>query len=123
MKRRPPRRTRTDTLFPDTTIFQAVRQNNAFVPAASRLKRTHRRMNTGNFIPRPWLQPVSRRSEEHTSALHSLICISSAVFCLTKQIAFSHFLPHIIPPPLHCRPIVYHTMSLITTQLLIYTIL
>src|SRR6056297_4087560 len=68
MIRRPPRSTRTDTLFPYTTLFR------------SRTRRSHRES--------PWLRPCSRacsRSEEHTSELQSLRRISYAVFCLKKK--------------------------------------
>src|SRR3546814_8683063 len=70
MIRRPPRSTRTDTLFPYTTLFRS---------------RTGDR-KTLAWIPLVPAQPVSRsRSEEHTSELQSLMRISYAVFCLKKK--------------------------------------
>src|SRR3546814_1637509 len=96
MIRRPPRSTRTDTLFPYTTLFRSVRRH------------------AGNGYPRPdqghphrvaecsidcrpddhhrgddWRRPGQgqgrQRSEEHTSELQSLMRISYAVFCLKKK--------------------------------------
>src|SRR6056297_3832162 len=68
MIRRPPRSTRTDTLFPYTTLFRSS------VPC----KRPRKR-------PRPPILPRHARSEEHTSELQSLRRISYAVFCLKKK--------------------------------------
>src|SRR3546814_9654944 len=78
MIRRPPRSTRTDTLFPYTTLFRSVDQrvpggriadgkNRCFLERQRRGHRAH------------------RRSEEHTSELQSLMRISYAVFCLKKK--------------------------------------
>src|SRR3546814_20845498 len=75
MLRRPPRSTRTDTLFPYTTLFRSI--------AAARAK---------GLCCKDWRQsevgcrsvPI-RRSEEHTSELQSLMRISYAVFCLKKK--------------------------------------
>src|SRR3546814_2123803 len=71
MIRRPPRSTRTDTLFPYTTLFRSPR-----IPGT----------------PPPWNGPsrlprrlIISRSEEHTSELQSLMRISYAVFCLKKK--------------------------------------
>src|SRR3546814_6063374 len=75
MIRRPPRSTRTDTLFPYTTLFRSVQADHG--------GRTAR--------PPDFMQPASncarrsRRSEEHTSELQSLMRISYAVFCLKKK--------------------------------------
>src|SRR3546814_18086106 len=69
MIRRPPRSTRTDTLFPYTTLFRSWSSRSRFSLPQSR----HRRM------------PRYRRSEEHTSELQSLMRISYAVFCLKKK--------------------------------------
>src|SRR3546814_16718802 len=83
MRRRPPRSTRTDTLFPYTTLFRSL--------AAGLLDGLleHR---TGFVLdqPRRHLHVlVGRdqllRSEEHTSELQSLMRISYAVFCLKKK--------------------------------------
>src|SRR3546814_9034187 len=94
MIRRPPRSTRTDTLFPYTTLFRSVRRNlpglarlvagsaDAFPRRdAGRLERNHRRQaaHRDAAIAHP------PRSEEHTSELQSLMRISYAVFCLKKK--------------------------------------
>src|SRR3546814_4097953 len=78
MIRRPPRSTRTDTLFPYTTLFRSLRLG---------LEPDHVvRIDAANAVARvlvPRLQFV--RSEEHTSELQSLMRISYAVFCLKKK--------------------------------------
>src|SRR3546814_6806508 len=83
MIRLPPRSTRTDTLFPYTTLFRShprrQRTTGLHASAEPRLVahlvlpdcRAHR--------------PGKRRSEEHTSELQSLMRISYAVFCLKKK--------------------------------------
>src|SRR3546814_6207590 len=108
MIRRPPRSTRTDTLFPYTTLFRS---------AATEFRRTdfRRRLPDGSRLPRalpaalaedrgasPRARAAGRRvpfrnrryrrqpgadlrSEEHTSELQSLMRISYAVFCLKKK--------------------------------------
>src|SRR3546814_4624551 len=73
MIRRPPRSTRTDTLFPYTTLFRSVRTS-ARRPTPWSPARPSRRIQRG-----------SARSEEHTSELQSLMRISYAVFCLKKK--------------------------------------
>src|SRR3546814_7664763 len=75
MIRRPPRSTRTDTLFPYTTLFRSPARHRPSPPAgrhgpASRCRRA---------------PSTRRRSEEHTSELQSLMRISYAVFCLKKK--------------------------------------
>src|SRR3546814_1388635 len=99
MIRRPPRSTRTDTLFPYTTLFRSISFAAPMIAStgqawmhlvqpmhsASRIKaicagaepRLVSSSSTGTFI---------RRSEEHTSELQSLMRISYAVFCLKKKI-------------------------------------
>src|SRR3546814_6768780 len=98
MIRRPPRSTRTDTLFPYTTLFRS--------PAAQRRDRCSpcRRVGGGRrrdpagargCRPAQCLRQADRRdaaggrglgrSEEHTSELQSLMRISYAVFCLKKK--------------------------------------
>src|SRR3546814_2645996 len=73
MIRRPPRSTRTDTLFPYTTLFRSQ----------LRLRKTKLLV----FCQHQKQQSVKavRRSEEHTSELQSLMRISYAVFCLKKK--------------------------------------
>src|SRR3546814_2527734 len=91
MIRRPPRSTRTDTLFPYTTLF---RSNDPRLRRGAAKERSHRAIQH-------LFQPLgiehscsaivssvmgrSVRSEEHTSELQSLMRISYAVFCLKKK--------------------------------------
>src|SRR3546814_7272430 len=96
MIQRPPRSTRTDTLFPYTTLFRSTRQSmdqddqrpalpppcqsgGKPVVAAVPYRQEHP-------CARQIAQPVTGRSEEHTSELQSLMRISYAVFCLKKKI-------------------------------------
>src|SRR3546814_3989318 len=87
MRRRPPRATRTDTLFPYTTLFRSAKR----VQCIKVLGGSRRRFaGVGDIIvvsvkeaaPRG---RVKKRSEEHTSELQSLMRISYAVFCLNKK--------------------------------------
>src|SRR3546814_7659657 len=108
MIRRPPISTRTDTLFPYTTLFRAV---GLVKPVLAHQRRPHRRQvaaRIGNRAVRRIIDAaeliarievrrglqyivVARRigaddrSEEHTSELQSLMRISYAVFCLKKK--------------------------------------
>src|SRR3546814_6852188 len=96
MIRRPPRSTRTDTLFPYTTLFrseaaaveQLVFEEDDGVLAADR--GLEQALRVGRVIGRDHDQTrhariPGRRSEEHTSELQSLMRISYAVFCLKKK--------------------------------------
>src|SRR3546814_7337820 len=101
MIRRPPRSTRTDTLFPYTTLFrshrippQVARRHVGEELAEERLGALSlcrrepllRRLNHLTDEPGPRLRTlICHRSEEHTSELQSLMRISYAVFCLTKK--------------------------------------
>src|SRR3546814_12122457 len=76
MIRRPPRSTRTDTLFPYTTLFRSALIGPVGGPAEIR------GIDVGG---QPVLEAVQLRSEEHTSELQSLMRISYAVFCLKKK--------------------------------------
>src|SRR3546814_3606728 len=100
MIRRPPRSTRTDTLFPYTTLFRSTiavaTLDDGFaldaeaaggIPFAilterqlfpERASQPRRRRRAGR-------EPEAIRSEEHTSELQSLMRISYAVFCLNKK--------------------------------------
>src|SRR3546814_5927130 len=89
--RRPPRSTRTDTLFPYTTLFRSEVQR----PRRGDL-RIELAQRTGGGVARVGEDLVARfllarvqlhegRSEEHTSELQSLMRISYAVFCLKKK--------------------------------------
>src|SRR3546814_21126809 len=95
MIRRPPRSTRTDTLFPYTTLFRSLKgpRDMAFWLASER------RDQQSSFIqgldPRFWTVNFPRpamRSEEHTSELQSLMRISYAVFCLKKKKQYEYIL-------------------------------
>src|SRR3546814_6585681 len=103
MIRRPPRSTRTDTLFPYTTLFRSALQAVGVVEAGARrrgddhhalaervqpldrrIQRVQRDRRTGLFDRRAAIDHA-QRSEEHTSELQSLMRISYAVFCLKKK--------------------------------------
>src|SRR3546814_8813229 len=98
MIRRPPRSTRTDTLFPYTTLFRSPAPG--FTKRRAK-RRVLQRIDESDYLSRrslPFcLDPrltkqlsyskgrTSFRSEEHTSELQSLMRFSYAVFCLTKK--------------------------------------
>src|SRR3546814_6029717 len=109
MIRRPPRSTRTDTLFPYTTLFRSIWQH---LPDSQRfagqlclhLRRKQTSKNPPNYpfmrlLPNHrsrgetatsrhspgCMSSIVQRSEEHTSELQSLMRISYAVFCLKKK--------------------------------------
>src|SRR3546814_1897484 len=82
MIRRPPRSTRTDTLFPYTTLFRSPggrvprgQQVSLVMADVGGVAGPHQRLGGGRRF----------RSEEHTSELQSLMRISYAVFCLKKK--------------------------------------
>src|SRR3546814_2840375 len=94
MIRRPPRSTRTDTLFPYTTLFRSC----AITSGAGSTVKAGRRspVDKQHFqnVAHPAFargrydltaKPLFLRSEEHTSELQSLMRISYAVFCLKKK--------------------------------------
>src|SRR3546814_9252695 len=83
MIRRPPRSTRTDTLFPYTTLFRSGRRDQRppiIVPRRQEGEDAERRLRGDGER-----QQHLPRSEEHTSELQSLMRISYAVFCLKKK--------------------------------------
>src|SRR3546814_6337054 len=83
MIRRPPRSTRTDTLFPYTTLFRSHHRRE-FRRVQVHLDVERRPRIARQRAPeRHRLVPL--RSEEHTSELQSLMRISYAVFCLKKK--------------------------------------
>src|SRR3546814_2407576 len=82
MIRRPPRSTRTDTLFPYTTLFRSCSPSPARPRAAWRTSPKPPRIQSGF---RCISTSMKGRSEEHTSELQSLMRISYAVFCLKKK--------------------------------------
>src|SRR3546814_7438768 len=109
MRRRPPRSTRTDTLFPYTTLFRSfdvglevapghgrsdpgrarvfpespASPRRFDQPAARRSAQVRRASMHG--VPTCWPGGRASRSEEHTSELQSLMRLSYAVFCLKKK--------------------------------------
>src|SRR3546814_2453524 len=108
MLRRPPRSTRTDTLFPYTTLFRSqgmVREVRPRPRIRDDRRHLHRPGGREGALARQELRPrnpilgdgrpddgrsgrqpdLSYRSEEHTSELQSLMRISYAVFCLKKK--------------------------------------
>src|SRR3546814_3862332 len=113
MKRRPPRSTRTDTLFPYTTLFRSVlpsqdpRRLRLLAEDPSAPWATGAAAFRADGCPRTPPPPaaargrrgsaaVQGRSEEHTSELQSLMRISYAVFCLKTQIQHRKY-KYIIP--------------------------
>src|SRR3546814_5735077 len=137
MRRRPPRSTRTDTLFPYTTLFRSDRRGKDAVDSCrsvqwgqqsvgfSHVQRAA--INIDGHVGADRVVSAGQgyalnndkniiifpsRSEEHTSELQSLMRISYAVFCLKKTINTTH--SHTIPSP-HSRyqytsPHTTHTM-------------
>src|SRR3546814_2220400 len=87
MIRRPPRSTRTDTLFPYTTLFRSVVGGDGH----RLLVRAEVALAHGGHVGLRVGRPLAHRSEEHTSELQSLMRISYAVFCLKKKIYRSSF--------------------------------
>src|SRR3546814_8224985 len=97
MIRRPPRSTRTDTLFPYTTLFRSPARAGRLRGGRGRVRHAdpHRLQGLRHLrVPaqRPGRHraaaaehPRGLRSEEHTSELQSLMRISYAVFCLKKK--------------------------------------
>src|SRR3546814_5040079 len=85
MIRRPPRSTRTDTLFPYTTLFRS-----SWSSASTPLRSIALAERLSISMPcRSWPR-IQIRSEEHTSELQSLMRISYAVFCLKKKKNIQH---------------------------------
>src|SRR3546814_2409878 len=95
MLRRPPRSTRTDTLFPYTTLFRSKRVIYASSHHAVGMYPISERLDVDKPARPDSLYGLSKcfgedlaryyRSEEHTSELQSLMRISYAVFCLKKK--------------------------------------
>src|SRR3546814_2919282 len=98
MIRRPPRSTRTDTLFPYTTLFRSTASADACPRSRAASTSTcspasppppdaerRRHMATPGTAKRMWALDSPTRSEEHTSELQSLMRTSYAVFCLKKK--------------------------------------
>src|SRR3546814_8334576 len=97
MIRRPPRSTRTDTLFPYTTLFRSAHHAHLgrrdALPGDGESRHRREGRSAGRTRRRPrnraaaqrQLEVAQLRSEEHTSELQSLMRISYAVFCLKKK--------------------------------------
>src|SRR3546814_2496671 len=94
MIRRPPRSTRTDTLFPYTTLFRSVPKPpewanvvhvNSWLPKRFWPTDVPIVVTVHHLVHDPEFRPYRTRSEEHTSELQSLMRISYAVFCLQKK--------------------------------------
>src|SRR3546814_2072029 len=96
MIRLPPRSTRTDTLFPYTTLFRSVRPHGRFdcndgavlhewALAGRGLAWRSMWEVSGDLAAGRLRTVLQDRSEEHTSELQSLMRISYAVFCLKKN--------------------------------------
>src|SRR3546814_8090881 len=99
MIRRPPRSTRTDTLFPYTTLFRSAGCNRRRAGLRSEghpgnaecgrpqafSESQHHHMPHASGGSYRWNRGIRERSEEHTSELQSLMRISYAVFCLKKK--------------------------------------
>src|SRR3546814_14933671 len=96
--RRPPRATRTDTLFPYTTLFRSPITNRGSLLVVTKARSSS--VGPGTTGPGVWcsrttasvpaggggsVSRTGKRSEEHTSELQSLMRISYAVFCLKKK--------------------------------------
>src|SRR3546814_7662085 len=109
MKRRPPRSTRTDTLFPHTTLVRSAMKGGdktrlgviRLINAATKQREVDERISLDDAQVLAALEKMLKqrrdsinqyenagredRSEEHTSELQSLMRISYAVFCLKKK--------------------------------------
>src|SRR3546814_19146735 len=88
--RRPPRSTRTDTLFPYTTLFRSLLFLPYVLGEKTPLMDPHARgtligLGLHHDLRHVWRAALEGRSEEHTSELQSLMRISYAVFCLKKK--------------------------------------
>src|SRR3546814_2377519 len=108
MIRRPPRSTRTDTLFPYTTLFRSIgagvlRERGDGDEDGRAGDRPEKLAHVGIPLAVPVTsRGIPTRSEEHTSELQSLMRISYAVFCLKKKIQiipkqYHTQIPHITP--------------------------
>src|SRR3546814_1635697 len=99
MIRRPPRSTRTDTLFPYTTLFRSADDRAHAVVVAQVVEfpyGAHAGTMSFGVAHAAFLKSAcaihATRSEEHTSELQSLMRISYAVFCLKKKTPKLHYL-------------------------------
>src|SRR3546814_5283366 len=102
MIRRPPRSTRTDTLFPYTTLFRSPRPRRERPLVPKMIDHHHH----GSQKPQR-IKAQQTRSEEHTSELQSLMRISYSVFCLKKKNALLYDFSDIVDTVLadECRTV------------------
>src|SRR3546814_1738912 len=113
MIRRPPRSTRTDTLFPYPTLFRAFRRQAE--PACGQLHRgggcrkghgrDERNLPADRQRALHGRRWAGARSEEHTSELQSLMRISYAVFCLKKK-KYRHLIYPYTTTTLKCKQLI-----------------
>src|SRR3546814_952262 len=98
MIRRHPRSTRTDTLFPYTTLFRSTRRRTGVARIRPQCPRRASEpyvvvvqhafgavTGAHQWARHDFQEPFAQRSEEHTSELQSLMRISYAVFCLKNK--------------------------------------
>src|SRR3546814_1470664 len=88
MIRRPPRSTRTDTLFPYTPLFRSVWKKTVDKAALDEHFAAHSVLSS-RLVAESTLW-AAKRSEAHTSELQSLMRLSYAVFCLKKKTTLNH---------------------------------
>src|SRR3546814_6440609 len=108
MIRRPPRSTRTDTLFPYTTLFRSMPSKYSALfglDAVTSIGAGSQRffLETTDTVSGRFFGTARDRSEEHTSELQSLMRISYAVFCLKKKTK-----QHINYYPTTCKHTIKH---------------
>src|SRR3546814_5407291 len=122
MIRRPPRSTRTDTLFPYTTLFRSLTEDTSCHPTGiTPVIMIFIRMRTNDGLNREpgvnmifiaanmdGFQCIQERSEEHTSELQSLMRISYAVFCLKKKNNNTYSKPNYLMSEKDIRTIIYN---------------
>src|SRR3546814_9214222 len=110
MLRRPPRSTRTDTLFPYTTLFRSICEETGARGLVQRAGNDGIRGREGASgkgacvdVKQAGIIEIGgrERSEEHTSELQSLMRISYAVFCLKKKNRSEHTFKKITLHRLH----------------------
>src|SRR3546814_3230341 len=115
MIRRPPRSTRTDTLFPYTTLCRSPHLCGAArhlrFPGAVRRHAADPRADRPLRALRGFRDDRAGRSEEHTSELQSLMRISYAVFCLKKKTEINS-----MTLQLHTRHYIHHSHKLTHTK-------
>src|SRR3546814_4196356 len=120
MIRRPPRSTRTDPLFPYTTLFRSnasapsssTEDRGAFpvLPVAKASTVSLVEVSLSTVMQEKLVRLAADRSEEHTSELQSLMRISYAVFCLKQKTLLN-------PHPLFCIETTCHCIHPMHTHL------